>query len=464
MKPNRIYNMDCLDGMAKIAAESIDLVVTDPPYGIEFMNKDWDRAIPAIPIWQECLRVLKPGAFAFVMSGPRLDMLWRMGAKLEEAGFVTGFTPIFWVFATGFPKAANISKLIDKRAGAEGEVLETVSYERKSDASFAWQDGQHRSEAFKAGGHTYEVRAPATPEAQALEGAYAGFQPKPAVELILVVMKPLSEPTYVDQALQNGKGATWLEEGRIPFENKEDMESSRFGTQTDIRGGGYGTKRPSEGDVYRKDVLSSTKGRFAPNLLVSDDMLNTGQAPNQGHWAHAKVTGYGSFGGGTQEYYGVGPKGSVDSYSKYFSLDAWWVDYIDQLPEEARRTFPCLVVPKPSKSEKNQGLNERDHSVVNDGRKKAIDNPFQRGKTPRRNTHPTVKPIQLMSYLVAIGSRPKDIVLDPFIGSGTTAIACRLSLREFIGFEISKEYYEIARARLRPYMEQRKLDAFLGGS
>ena len=110
-----IENCDCLDGLSRIENNSIDLLVTDPPYGIGFMGKDWDRALPDKRIWEECLRVLRPGAFAFVMSIPRSDCLSRMIVSLEEAGFRVDFTPIYHAFASGFPKAQNISKAIDRR-------------------------------------------------------------------------------------------------------------------------------------------------------------------------------------------------------------------------------------------------------------------------------------------------------------------------------------------------------------
>jgi site-specific DNA-methyltransferase (adenine-specific) len=106
---------DCLTELPKLELESIDLIATDPPYGISFMGKDWDKAVPSVEVWKECLRVLKPGAFAFVMSLPRLDVLSQMAVRLSEAGFRVDFTPIFWAFASGFPKATNISKKLDVR-------------------------------------------------------------------------------------------------------------------------------------------------------------------------------------------------------------------------------------------------------------------------------------------------------------------------------------------------------------
>src|SRR5207302_1574406 len=89
----------------------------DPPYGYSFMGKDWDKAVPPTEVWKECLRVLKPGAFAFIMSAPRLDVLSQMSLRIEQAGFEIGFTPIFWTYATGFPKAMNVGKAVDERSG-----------------------------------------------------------------------------------------------------------------------------------------------------------------------------------------------------------------------------------------------------------------------------------------------------------------------------------------------------------
>src|SRR3990167_7895533 len=112
---DKIYNEDCLETLKRMPDSSVDLMVTDPPYGLNFMSKDWDKALPDRQIWVECLRVLKDGAFAFVMSIPRADCLSRMIISLEDAGFNVGFTPIYWAYASGFPKAQNIGKAVDKR-------------------------------------------------------------------------------------------------------------------------------------------------------------------------------------------------------------------------------------------------------------------------------------------------------------------------------------------------------------
>jgi site-specific DNA-methyltransferase (adenine-specific) len=114
-KESKLYLGDCLEIMPQFETDSIDAIVTDPPYGLKFMNKKWDASVPSIDIWQECLRVLKPGAFAFVMSSPRQDVLSRMICRLEDAGFNIGFSSIYWTYATGFPKAQNIQKTLLNR-------------------------------------------------------------------------------------------------------------------------------------------------------------------------------------------------------------------------------------------------------------------------------------------------------------------------------------------------------------
>ena len=114
---------DSAKELKKLEDNTVDLLVTDPPYGISFMGKNWDKALPDKAIWRECLRVLKPGAFAFIMSAPRSDVLSRMILCLEEAGFQVGFTPIFWTYASGFPKAHNVGKHVDRKLGAEREVV-----------------------------------------------------------------------------------------------------------------------------------------------------------------------------------------------------------------------------------------------------------------------------------------------------------------------------------------------------
>ena len=340
---NQIIRGDAGEKLKKLPDNSIDLVCCDPPYGYSFMNKDWDKSIVSVDTWKECFRVLKDGAFAFVMSAPRQDVLSQAITRLSEAGFNIKFTSIYWAYASGFPKALNISKAVDKSKGAI-------------------KGATHRGGGTK--GHIfalkkfYEDIEPISDEAKALDGSYGGFQPKPAVEIIIVAIKPLSEKTFADQALKNKKGITWLDDCRIPVEKGDELRHSH------------------------------DSGRFPANLLVSNEVLNYGKTNKSG-----------------------------DFFSRYFDLDKWAVE------KGIKDTFPFLICPKASTNERNEGCG--------------------------RNFHPTVKPIKLMSYLITLGSRPHDLILDPFAGSGTTCIAAKMLNRNYIGIEKEKEYYEIASKRLK---------------
>lgn len=426
-----------------LADNSIDCIVTDPQYGWSFMGKEWDKAIPTVELWKHCLRVLKPGAFAFIMSGARSDCLAHNIINIGDAGFNVNFTPIFWTYASGFPKATNISKAVDKRLGIEcekmpiGKAVKRMIPGADQDKTGSW---------IKDNGREYQpgITIPATPHAKALDGSYAGFQPKPAVEIIIVAMKPLSEKTYVDQALKNGKGITWLDDGRIPYESDGDKESSRFGTQMDIRKNNL--KSPI--GIKAHNVLSSENGRFPANLLVSDDVLNDGKEHNSGYM-NQDIEGRKWVCYGQMYDRHVETIGDSGSYCRFFSLDAWWEQKLKQLPKETQKTFPFLLVPKASKGEKNKGRDElpEKHTPTTGnnigGRPHNEDNPRL-----KQNIHPTVKPVELMSYLITLGSQLGDIILDPFIGSGTTALASEVLNRKWIGIEIDEESCNIAKHRL----------------
>jgi site-specific DNA-methyltransferase (adenine-specific) len=337
IKNGRLTYGDCLKELRKYPSDSIDLIMTDPPYGLSYYCLDWDKKVPGLAVWQECLRVLKPGAFIFVMSAVRQDVLSRMIVNLTDAGFNTQFTSLYWTYTSGFPKASNITNAIDKKSGGNAEL------------------------------------------STGLRGSYAGFQPKPAVEAILVAMKPLTENCYVDQAIANQKGITFLDDAKIPFIDKQ-------------------------GQLQK---------RFMSNLVVSDNALD----PMLNGIECTDNTGN----------------------SFRFSLDAW-----------AMHVLPYLMVSKPSQIEKDLGLDELpdDKIVCRDPGQRSFNVPMKHRPSDRKNIHPTVKPLKLMAYLTVLGSRPGDIVLDPYCGSGTSCVAAKLLGRKFIGMEIDKQYYEIAKARL----------------
>ena len=471
---NKLINGDCLEELKKIDESTVDLLCTDPPYGYGFMGKHWDKfeekqstksqsvgwMSPGmkkstygmreffIPIWKEALRVLKPGAFSFVMSAPRSDVQMVMLQTLQESGFDVSFTPIYWTYATGFPKAMNVGKKTEK---------------------------------------------------ENLEGSYAGYQPKPAVEVVIVAMKPLEKKGYTEQAKDNQKGITWLDDCRIPFAGMNDKEQfdkdnvagmmnfdgkyekgegkmyeggwekpNREGLSRGIQASRKTTKRKprEENTVFKTSGFKSENndtaeaspfGRFAANLLVSDNVLDTGKKTKSSGGRSYQNTNDMYSGGWAYDEEGTGEnpgKGDEGDFSRYYSLDEWWKHRVSRLPEEVRNTFPFLVVPKASKSEKNMGLDnlEKKQKIYNgqspESSKdmKGVEKKFT--TQPSQNIHPTVKPIQLFSYLVTLGSRKDDVVLDPFMGSGTTPISCVTLDRKYLGIEREKEYFEIAEARV----------------
>lgn len=484
----RLIQGDCLKVLPTLPEESIDLIVTDPPYQLfstsrsrqdqtkngsyghetpfsrqqsrirGFMDKEWD-VLPSVEIWKECLRVLKPGAFAFIMCTPRLDSLSQMVVRLQEAGFNVGFTPIYWAYASGFPKAENISKAVDKRLGVEREV---IGFDSEKFKKIANNPPMRPSKGYNQNSMTAEgacyLTNPSSNEAKALDGSYGGMQLKPAVEIVIVAMKMLSEKTFVDQALKNRHGITYLDDCRIPFQNKDDYDNA---TRPNCDGKPY-PEHPEHEHIYGKGLsnqkgTSNIKGRFPANLLVSDNILDNGKEHISGGGKKNKLgTQWVESGRQRLEYsYAQEYVKNSGGFSRFFSLDAWWTEAVKKLPVEVQKTFPFIICPKASKSERDKGLEglPLQHAPTHNVEGRDLTNPkniLRPGMQDRiaRNVHPTVKPLKLMSYLITLGSREGDVVLDPFLGSGTTMLAASVLGRSCVGIELMREYCEIAKARV----------------
>ena len=237
-----------------------------------FMGKTWD-VLPSVEILKECLRVLKPGAFALWLMTPRQDSQMEFLSRLRQAGFTIGFSSIYWAYASGFPKAGNVSKLVDRKLGAEREVIGISPNSRPN----------CEGKEYVAGGNKNCKEVPLfgnpVTAAAALNGSYCGFQPKPAVEVVIVSMKPLSEKTYVEQALKNGKGITWLDDCRIPYIT-DDIPKGGYGrmdigigkpaehqTYTPMPRGSLNSSSDSKWGYKELVDIGSPKGRFPANLL-----------------------------------------------------------------------------------------------------------------------------------------------------------------------------------------------------
>jgi DNA modification methylase len=522
---NKIILGNALEVLKQFPDDCIDAIITDPPYQLDSVRKrggktDWSRerykreelkrggtvftrqvrgfmqqtwdVLPSVGILKECLRVLKPGAFAFWMMTPRQDSQAEFVMRLKKAGFEVGFSPIYWTYAQGFCKAMNISKAVDKRECLKRLTERLGRKPSREEFNAEWKTfrvkiannpNEHPNSnpqdntLYQDGstGRTAGITAPASEQAKALMGSFAGFQPKPAIELILVSMKALSEKTYIEQALKNRKGILWLDDCRIPVNPKiNDMlkETKRKQRESEAWEKGSGFKNEA-------NSLTGVRpgGRFPANLLVSNDVLNDGKIlKGTGHFnSKVNMKGHTLYEGGfknfTQEDRVLTDSGS---FSSYFDLDAWFydkvTDRIKELPKSMQATFPFLICPKANTSERNRGLNEGTGSNTYNRRclkcgKWERDQAIYPGRylchckvpeweTPKGNLHPTVKPIKLMSYLVMLGSREGDLVLDPFAGSGSTLIACKLLKRDYIGIEINEEYYKIALKRLEAWKNE----------
>lgn len=542
---------DSLIELTKFPDNSIDTMITDPPYGLSFMNKQWDFDVPFTGIWKQCYRVLKPGSFNFIMSGARQDIYTKMVSRLEEAGFDVAFDSIEWIYSTGFPKAQNIAKAIDARLLKDwvlsdpdrkaeyekrekdnrvkldtnvnkesasaikyiksfrrqwakdvyGVELKETKYEHpgrkdrsyQTDSNVFSQDRKNdvvsRKSPF-AGDHDGEwdntqinndltVFEPVSPKAKETIGMYSNSL-KPTREFVIVVQKPPVALTNIDQAIGYGNGGLMLDRCRIPADYEELVKNAKKGPATPGESGCYGW---NSGSQHAKDVSEAQKAlkRIYGGRLKNP--ITFGQVEQTGFKVRIPITrgemykGKESITGLTDPDYpaftdvdirGRFPAniiimddsipGRDGEFSEKFSLDRWWFAQIDHLPANIRRSFPFLDAPKPSKNEKNKGLNTSKQKKINDGRETSVDVPFQRGETLRKNTHVSVKPIALMSYLIALSPvKPGSWVLDPFCGSGTTGIACKLSDMKYILIEKEKESFDIAEKRLKANTTRRSL-------
>ena len=233
---------DCLQVLATLPGNSVDSIVTDPPYGLSFMGKKWDYDVPSVEVWTQCLRVLKPGGHLLAFAGTRTQH--RMAVRIEDAGFEIR-DMIAWVYGSGFPKSLDVSKAIDKAAGAEREVVREKITGRALGGS-NWRDGD-------AGGQEMvPVTAPATPEAHQWSGW--GTALKPALEPITVARKPLIG-TVAENVLQHGTGALNIDGCRVPAEKKT--------------GWGEGGSALYEGGLSREggEARLQWSGRWPANLI-----------------------------------------------------------------------------------------------------------------------------------------------------------------------------------------------------
>jgi hypothetical protein len=434
----------------------VDAVVTDPPYGLAFMGKRWDYDVPSVAIWAECLRVLKPGGHLLAFAGTRTQH--RMAVRIEDAGFEIR-DMIAWVYGSGFPKSLDVSKAIDKRGGnipwqaefaehlraikpagmrateinahvANGSksnfwghfidtkcqpLLPTLEQYRKlrellpidpawdqhflpeaerevvgqKTAGIANPEDRDRHTIGGSASVVVDITAPATPEAQQWAGW--GTALKPALEPITMARKPLAG-TVAANVLEHGTGALNVDGCRVEAEQGDEPLRWAHGRSMGFHGAE---------DRGRCEALTSP-GRWPANLIHdgSDEVVGlfpqTTSGSKPGEVRRTKPHASGSMAGS------LGGDGDLGAF------------YGDT--GSAARFF---YTSKASRDDRDPG-----------------------------NTHPTVKPTDLMRYLCRLVTPPSGIVLDPFMGSGSTGKAAMLEGLGFIGIEREAPSYAIAQHRI----------------
>jgi len=467
---------DCLETLRAMPDSSVHSVVTDPPYGLGkepdprevlrawldgsefkpggagFMGKSWDAFVPSPLVWSECLRVLKPGGHLLAFAGSRTYDWIVMGVRL--AGFEVR-DQLMWLYGSGFPKSMNVSKAIDKAAGADRQV---VGYTRASI--------QRRGLAGAFGSYPEDtkrvpVTTPATDDARKWEGW--GTALKPSFEPVVWARKPLNSEdpargsasrrattrpavpdhcpivlarkplvgTVAANVLEHGTGAINVDACRVGFSTPADESESKGKN----RHGDFGSAAPVRvafGADDRAGRNYDPPGRWPANILHDGSPEVLAVFPETGA---ASASFRGDRAGVVTNF------GGADTHRGH-----------DDSGGSAARFFYSA---KASRAERELGL--ADFAPVS-GQSVTGRAPGSAGakcggyagttESKRRNVHPTVKPVAAMRWLCRLATPSGGTILDPYTGSGTTGVAAALEGFEFIGCELSPEYVEIARARI----------------
>jgi site-specific DNA-methyltransferase (adenine-specific) len=400
----RIEPGDNRDVLKKLIEEGVqvDAILTDPPFGLKFMNKKWDYNVPSVKFFKLVFRILKPGGYLLAFGGTRT--YHRMVVNIEDAGFEIRDS-IAWIYGTGFPKSLDVSKAIDKAAGADREVIGTKKGVRTANGcptlnQLSRPEDNNNPDAKTCGAHGVGVKqehvdlpitAPATPEAQQWDGWGAAL--KPAMELIVVARKPLEEKTIAANVLKHGTGAINIDACRVGSDGGCKQVPGTLEGQT--KNNCYGTGLDAR---YSPQVPGL--GRFPANVILDEEagkMLDE----QSGYSKSRKGTGTRT----------IPTSNEIKLVNSKVSQVNWTYD--DQ--GGVSRFFYC---PKASKAER------------------------------RGSKHPTVKPLELMRYLCRLVTPPGGVVLDPFAGTGTTGEAALLEGFYPILIELEPEYVKDIKIRL----------------
>lgn len=417
-----IINGDCIEEMRKMPENSVDSIVTDPPYELGFMGKSWDSTGIAfnVEVWKEALRVLKPGGHLLAFSGSRT--YHRMAVAIEDAGFEIR-DQIMWLYGSGFPKSHNVANAIDKHFGASNR-----GHAISSGSQIHPTTGEKR-----ANGELLPKYESRTKHSQGWQGW--GTALKPAHEPIVLARKPLIG-TVASNVLAWGVGGLNIDGSRVASTDNFDglvgrpiqKLATRLNGETDEEYKARVLESPAQ-----QAALAKLKelGRWPANVIHdgSDEVVSgfPDTAPSKAGIRRNKSG-----------------MGIHDSEKGTFGKGDVFGGFDDS--GSAARFFYCAKASKRDRNEGLEGFEEKFAPTMNDGI--GIKEHNSETATKKQNHHPTVKPTDLMRYLVKLITPPQGIVLDPFMGSGSTGKACAYERFSFIGIEQSPEYCEISKARI----------------
>jgi len=429
---------DCIEVLRAMPDCSVDAVVTDPPYGLSFMGKKWDYDVPGVEVWAECLRVLKPGGHLLAFAGTRTQH--RMAVRIEDAGFEIR-DMIAWVYGSGFPKSLDVSKAIDKMDAAQEQQARRYRFTEWVRSTGITSKQIDEATQTNMGGHyTTAASQPAIMTREHLEACRHLLGEIPEwvereADIRSVESKNFAEREVVGQKIINGEegtaggyknGIASIQGANISINRSIDITIAATPEAKQWEGWGTALKPALEPiTVARKPLI----GTVAENVLqhgtgainvdggrvafVSDADRRESTAKNQ----HADF--------GTQPMTNNNVYGdySMIQPANYNPPGRWPANFIHDGSEEvtdllgsAARFFYCAKASKADRGENNH--------------------------------HPTVKPTDLMRYLCRLVTPPGGVVLDPFMGSGSTGKAAALEGFSFIGIEREAEYVAIAQARI----------------
>jgi len=402
----KLINGDSRKELKKLKENSIDSVVSDPPFEIKFMAKQWDNTGIAFDkkFWKEVLRVVKPGGHGLIFGFPRTHH--RLMVAMEDAGWEI-HDCLMWVFGSGFPKSHNISKGIDKKLGKKRKVIGTSKAGLTKGNICAF-----------SGTEEFDLTTPSTDLAKFWDGWGTGL--KSAYLSIILIRKSLSEKTIVDNVLKWGVGGINIDDCRIKYTKKDALAVQRANSP----GGGRYKKTNNISIDFPPPLqdYNPEKGRWPANLIFSEEageLLDQQSGISKSKDRFYKNIPYVYK---NKEYNAKGfiNKIKPNSPSNYRDNGG------------ASRFFYC---PKASKKERNIGCENL--------------------KPKPQNNHPTLKPIKLLKYLIRLISPPEGVILDPFMGSGSTGCAAISENKEFIGIEMNDDYYDIAKRRIKYFLDKK---------